>query len=155
MKCSNDLLALPDILKAPYPLSSSPLRPPILEFPCLSLRRIREAQCVSNLSRTRRRLEWLFLSGLRAQNTLPVVSLEPSIIADSVEGGEGISSPMLTVVGLNLKDLERRVAATNEYLPDNSKLYISLHNSVKAIVITCPSRTLHYCSPQSTRSLWS
>ena len=32
---------------------------------------------------------------------------------------------------------------TNKYLPENSKLCISLHNSIKAFVITGPSRALH------------
>ena len=95
------------------------------------------------VSNSKKALKWLFLAGARAQAAFPVVSLEPSIIADSVEGGEGVPSPMLTVVGLNLKDLERHVAATNKYLPDNSKLCISLHNSIKAFVITGPSRALH------------
>ena len=92
---------------------------------------------------SKKALKWLFLAGSRAQVAFPVVSLEPSIIADSVEGGEGVPSPMLTVVGLNLKDLDRHVAATNKYLPDNSKLCISLHNSIKAFVVTGPSRALH------------
>ena len=92
---------------------------------------------------SKKALKWLFLAGSRAQVTFPVVSLEPSIIADSVEGGEGVPSPMLTVVGLNLKDLERHVTATNNYLPENSKLCISLHNSIKAFVVTGPSRALH------------
>lgn len=92
---------------------------------------------------SKKALKWLFLAGSRAQVAFPIVSLEPSIVADSVEGGEGVPSPMLTVVGLNLKDLERHVAATNKYLPDNSKLCISLHNSIKAFVITGPSRALY------------
>ena len=92
---------------------------------------------------SKKALKWLFLAGSRAQVTFPVVSLEPSIITDSVEGGEGVPSPMLTVVGLSLKDLERHVAATNKYLPDNSKLCVSLHNSIKAFVVTGPSRALH------------
>ena len=92
---------------------------------------------------SKKALKWLFLAGSRAQVTFPVVSLEPSIVADSVEGGEGVPSPMLTVVGLNFKDLDRHVTATNKYLPDNSKLCISLHNSIKAFVVTGPSRALH------------
>ena len=58
---------------------------------------------------SKKALKWLFLARSRAQAAFPVVSLEPSIIADSVEGGEGVPSPMLTVVGLNLRDLERHV----------------------------------------------
>ena len=92
---------------------------------------------------SKKALKWLLFAGLRAQVTFPVVSLEPSIIADSVEGSEGVPSPMLTVVGLNLKDLERHVAATNKYLAENSRLCISLHNSIQAFVVTGPSRPLH------------
>ena len=95
------------------------------------------------ISNSKKALKWLFLAGSRAQVAFPVVSLEPNIIADSVDGGEGVPSPMLTIVGLGLKDLERHVAGTNKYLPDNSKLCISLHNSIKAFVVTGPSRALY------------
>ncbi|KAI4523665.1 FabD/lysophospholipase-like protein, partial [Schizophyllum commune Loenen D] len=40
-------------------------------------------------------VRWLFYSGLRAQQAFPVVAVEPSIVADSVEGGEGVPSTML------------------------------------------------------------
>ena len=87
-------------------------------------------------------LKWLFLAGSPAQHAFPVASLESSIIANSVEGGEGVLSPTLTAVGLNHKD-ERHATATYKYLPDNSKPCISLHNSVKVFVVTGPSRCNH------------
>ncbi|KAJ2985693.1 hypothetical protein NUW54_g10066 [Trametes sanguinea] len=62
-------------------------------------------------------LKWLFYSGLRGQQAFPVLALEPSIVQDSVEGGEGAPSPMLSVTGLALKDLESHIAKTNKHLP--------------------------------------
>jgi fatty acid synthase subunit alpha, fungi type/fatty acid synthase subunit beta, fungi type len=88
-------------------------------------------------------LKWLFFCGLRGQESFPVLSLEPSIVQDSVEGGEGIPSPMLAVTGLSLPDLEKFINRTNAHLPDNSQLYVSLHNGPRAFVITGPARALH------------
>lgn len=88
-------------------------------------------------------LKWLFYSGLRGQQAFPVVSLEPSLVSDAVENGEGIPSPMLSVTGLSLKDLEPHIKKTNTHLPVNSQLHISLHNGPKAHVVTGPSRALY------------
>ncbi|KAL1666812.1 acyl transferase domain-containing protein, partial [Schizophyllum commune] len=88
-------------------------------------------------------VRWLFYSGLRAQQAFPVVAVEPSIVADSVEGGEGVPSTMLLVTGLLLKDVETHLAKTNKHLPSNSKLHISLYNGPKAFVITGPARALY------------
>ncbi|OJT02257.1 Fatty acid synthase subunit alpha [Trametes pubescens] len=88
-------------------------------------------------------LKWLFYSGLRGQQAFPVLALEPSIVQDSVEGGEGAPSPMLSVTGLPLKDLEAHIAKTNKHLPDNSKIGVSLYNGPKAFVVTGPSRALY------------
>jgi fatty acid synthase subunit alpha len=88
-------------------------------------------------------LKWLLLAGSRAQTGFPVLSIEPSIIADSIEGGEGVPSTMLSVVGLTLKELTPHIDQTNKYLPDNSQLGVSLHNGIKAFVVTGPARALH------------
>lgn len=88
-------------------------------------------------------LKWLFYSGLRGQQAFPVLALEPSIVQDSVEGGEGAPSPMLSITGLPLKDLEAHIAKTNKHLPDNSKIGVSLYNGPKAFVVTGPSRALY------------
>lgn len=87
-------------------------------------------------------LKWLFYSGLRGQQAFPVTAVEPSIIQDAVDGGEGIPSPMLSVTGLSLKDLEPHIAKTNKHLPDNSKLFVSLHNGSRAFVVTGPPKSL-------------
>ncbi|KAI0649410.1 fatty acid synthase [Trametes meyenii] len=88
-------------------------------------------------------LRWLFYSGLRGQQAFPVLALEPSIVQDCVEGGEGTPSPMLAVTGLLLKDLEGHIAKTNKHLPDNSKIGVSLYNGPKALVVTGPPRALY------------
>ncbi|KAH9945014.1 fatty acid synthase [Epithele typhae] len=88
-------------------------------------------------------IRWLFYSGLRGQQAFPVLALEPSITQDSVEGGEGSPSPMLSITGLSLKDVEGHIAKTNKHLPDNSQLGVSLHNGPKAFVVTGPPRALY------------
>lgn len=92
---------------------------------------------------TAKALKWLFYSGLRGQESFPVVSVESSIVQDCVEGGEGVPSPMLAVTGLPLRDLQKFINKTNAHLPDNSKLFVSLHNGPRAFVITGPARALY------------
>ena len=88
-------------------------------------------------------LKWSFSSSLRGQELFPVLALEPSIVADAIEGGEGIPSPMLSVTGLQLKDLEAHVTKANAHLPENSKLQVSLHNAQKVFVVAGPPRALY------------
>jgi fatty acid synthase subunit alpha len=88
-------------------------------------------------------VKWLLFAGCRAQEVFPVVSLEPSIVQDTLDGGEGLPSPMLSITGLLLKDLEPHVKNANSHLPQNSKLTVSLHNGSKAFVVTGPARALY------------
>ncbi|KAF8753393.1 fatty acid synthase [Rhizoctonia solani] len=43
------------------------------------------------------------------QEAFPVLAVEPSIVKDSVDGGEGVPSPMLSVTGLPLAALEKHI----------------------------------------------
>ncbi|KAF9490473.1 fatty acid synthetase alpha subunit [Pleurotus eryngii] len=88
-------------------------------------------------------LKWLFYSGMRGQEMFPVVALEPNMVKDSIEGGEGAPSPMLSVTGLSLPQLEPHIKKTNSHLPDNSQIYVSLHNGPRAFVITGPAKSLY------------
>ncbi|KAJ3783459.1 fatty acid synthase [Lentinula aff. detonsa] len=88
-------------------------------------------------------IRWLFFCGFRGQEAFPVVALEPGLIQDSIDGGEGTPSPMLSITGLSLKELEPHLAKTNQHLADNSKLQVTLHNGPRALVVTGPSRALH------------
>jgi fatty acid synthase subunit beta len=88
-------------------------------------------------------IKWLLCAGCRAQQAFPVLSLEPSIVQDAVDGGEGVPTPMLSVTGLSLKDLQPLIKSANSHLPDNSKMFVSLHNGPRAFVVTGPSRSLY------------
>ena len=91
---------------------------------------------------SRKALKWLFYSGLRGQQAFPITSVEPSIVQDALEGGEGTPSPMLSITGLSLKELEPHIAKTNKHLPSISQLFVSLNNGPKAFVVTGPSKAL-------------
>jgi fatty acid synthase subunit alpha len=79
----------------------------------------------------------------RGQQAFPVTSVEPSIVQDAIVGGEGTPSPMLSVAGLTLKELQPHISKTNRHLPANSQLHVSLfHNGPKTFVITGPPKAL-------------
>ena len=88
-------------------------------------------------------LKWLFFGGVRGQEAFPVLAVEPSIVADTMEGGEGTPSPMLSVQGLALADLEPHIKKTNKHLPANSQLSVSLYNGPKTFVVTGPAKSLY------------
>jgi len=94
-------------------------------------------------SNSRKALRWLFYSGLRGQQAFPPVAVEPSLVQDTLDGGEGTPSPMLSIAGLSFKDLDKQIVKTNSHLPANSRLAISLHNGPRAFVVTGPPRALH------------
>jgi fatty acid synthase subunit alpha len=87
-------------------------------------------------------IKWLFYSGLRGQQAFPITSVEPSIVQDAISGGEGTPSPMLSVAGLTLKEFQPHVSKTNQHLPANSQLHVSLHNGPKTFVVTGPPKAL-------------
>ncbi|KAF8843701.1 hypothetical protein BDN67DRAFT_963867 [Paxillus ammoniavirescens] len=88
-------------------------------------------------------LRWLFFCGMRGQEAFPVLALEPSIVQDSVEGGEGPPTPMLSINGLALSALTPHIDATNKHLPTNSQLAVSLYNGARNFVVTGPPRALY------------
>ena len=87
-------------------------------------------------------LKWLFYSGLRGQQSFPVTALEPGMVQDSIQGGEGSPSPMLSVTGLSLIELGPHISKTNQHLASNAQLHVSLHNGPKAFVVTGPPKSL-------------
>ena len=98
------------------------------------------ASFIDNASKA---VKWLFYSGLRGQEAFPVLALDPHIIKDALEGGEGVPTPMLSVTGLALDVLEKHIKDTNKHLPWNSKLAVSLYNGPKAVVVTGPAKALY------------
>jgi fatty acid synthase subunit alpha, fungi type len=97
----------------------------------------------SFLENAQKALKWLFFAGLRGQQLFPVLALEPSVVQDSIEGGEGQPTPMLSVNGLLLNDLQPHISKTNKYLPDNSQINVSLHNGPRSFIVTGPPRSLY------------
>lgn len=92
---------------------------------------------------SKKALKWLFYNGLRGQQAFPLVSLEPSIIQDCIDGGEGTPGPMLSVTGLALKELDPHIKKTNSHLDKQSQLHVSLHNGPRAFVVTGPAKALY------------
>ncbi|KAH7884386.1 hypothetical protein F5I97DRAFT_1968464 [Phlebopus sp. FC_14] len=88
-------------------------------------------------------LRWLFFCGMRGQEAFPVLALEPNIVQDSIEGGEGQPTPMLSINGLALSALSPHIEATNKFLPANSQLSVSLYNGPRNFVVTGPPRALY------------
>ena len=85
----------------------------------------------------------LFYLGLRGQEGFPLLSLEPHIVADSIENNEGTPTPMLGVYGLNVKALQGHIKKVNAHLPSNSQIDISLYNSPTAFVVCGPAKALY------------
>ena len=88
-------------------------------------------------------IRWLFFCGMRGQEAFPVLALEPGIVQDAIEGGEGQPSPMLSINGLELSALRSHIEATNKHLPLNSQLSVSLYNGPRNLVVTGPPRALY------------
>ena len=97
----------------------------------------------SFLENVQKALKWLFFAGVRGQQLFPVLALEPSVVQDSIDGGEGQPTPMLSVNGLLLDDLQPHISKTNTYLPDNSQIGVSLHNGPRNFIVTGPPRALY------------
>lgn len=86
---------------------------------------------------------WLFYAGLRGQESFPVLAVEPRIVSDAIEGGEGQPTPMLAVSGLARSTLDAQLAKTNTHLPANSQLSVGLNNGPKNTVVVGPARALY------------
>ncbi|RMZ83358.1 hypothetical protein DV737_g1656, partial [Chaetothyriales sp. CBS 132003] len=85
----------------------------------------------------------LFWIGMRSQQAYPRTSLAPSILQDSLEAGEGTPTPMLSVRDLGQAQLQEHIDATNEHLPHDRHVAISLINSSRNFVVTGAPISLH------------
>lgn len=91
---------------------------------------------------TSKALRLLFHIGKRGQESFPELTIEPALINDAVEGGEGEPTPMLSVTGLTQPALEKFIKATNTHLPDGLRVDISLFNGPRNFIVTGPPRSL-------------
>ncbi|RKF77663.1 Fatty acid synthase subunit beta [Golovinomyces cichoracearum] len=85
----------------------------------------------------------LFWIGARSQQIYPRTSIAPSILQDSDKHGEGVPTPMLSIRDLPRKQVQEHVNATNQYLPEDRHISISLVNSAHNMVVTGPPISLY------------
>ncbi|KAK9458207.1 acyl transferase domain-containing protein [Dipodascopsis uninucleata] len=88
-------------------------------------------------------LNVLFWIGCRSQQTYPRTSLAPLVIQDSQNEGEGNPSPMLSVRDLSKSQVQKHVDLTNQHLPEEKHITISLENGARNFVVTGPPQSLY------------
>lgn len=88
-------------------------------------------------------LTMLFWIGMRSQQAYPRTSLAPSILQDSIAQGEGDPSPMLSIRDLPRAAVQDHIDATNQHLPKDRHIAISLVNSARNFVVTGPPISLY------------
>jgi fatty acid synthase subunit beta len=88
-------------------------------------------------------LKMLFWIGSRSQQAYPRTSLAPSTLQDSIDNGEGVPTPMLSVRDLSMSAVQSHIDATNEFLPKERHIGISLINSNRNFVVTGPPISLY------------
>ncbi|KLJ08414.1 fatty acid synthase subunit beta [Blastomyces silverae] len=91
----------------------------------------------------RNALTMLFWIGMRSQQAYPRTSLAPSILQDSIENGEGVPTPMLSIRDLTRSAVQEHIDATNQHLPQDRHIAISLVNSARNFVVTGPPISLY------------
>ncbi|KAJ4294899.1 beta subunit of fatty acid synthetase [Collariella sp. IMI 366227] len=87
-------------------------------------------------------LKILFSIGAHSQQMFPVTSMTPSMLKDSVENGEGTPTPMLSIRDLSRAEVQKHIDQTNQYLPEDQHISISLINSARNMVVAGPPRSL-------------
>ncbi|KAL3236466.1 tetrafunctional fatty acid synthase subunit FAS1 [Nakaseomyces bracarensis] len=85
----------------------------------------------------------LFFIGVHCYLAYPKTSLPPSILQDSLENGEGVPSPMLTISNLTKDQVQEFVDKTNSHLPAEKHIVISLVNGARNLVVSGPPQSLY------------
>ncbi|KAF2724973.1 beta subunit of fatty acid synthase [Polychaeton citri CBS 116435] len=93
----------------------------------------------------------LFWIGARSQQAFPRTSLAPSVLQDSEDIGEGIPTPMLSIRDLPREAVQKHIDTTNEHLPKERHIGISLVNSARNFVVTGPPMSLYGLNQQLRR----
>jgi fatty acid synthase subunit beta len=88
-------------------------------------------------------LSILFWIGLRSQQAYPRTSLAPNVLQDSIDEGEGAPTPMLSLRDLPREAVQKHIDSTNEHLPKDRHIGISLVNSARNFVVTGPPMSLY------------
>nr|POE78610.1 fatty acid synthase subunit beta [Quercus suber] len=88
-------------------------------------------------------LNILFWIGARSQQAYPRTSLAPNVLQDSIDAGEGTPTPMLTIRDLPRDAVQRYIDITNQHLPQDRHIGISLVNSARNFVVAGPPMSLY------------
>ncbi|KAJ5118509.1 hypothetical protein N7526_010146 [Penicillium atrosanguineum] len=65
------------------------------------------------------------------------------VLQDSIENGEGTPTPMLSIRDLSRTAVQEHIDATNQHLPEDRHISISLVNSARNFVVTGPPISLY------------
>lgn len=95
------------------------------------------------IENTKNALVILFWLGLRAELAFPLTTINPNILQDSLDNGEGIPTPMLNVSGITIEEAQKHAEATNNFLPDDRKVHLSLVNGPRSIIFSGPPQSLY------------
>lgn len=90
----------------------------------------------------------LFWIGARSQQAFPITSLTPTMLQESQDNGEGKPTPMLSIRDLSEAQVQKHIDATNQYLPADRHISVSLINSARNLVVTGPPSSLHGLNTQ-------
>ena len=85
----------------------------------------------------------LFWIGSRSQQAYPRTSLAPTVLQDSIDAGEGAPTPMLSIRDLTREAVQAHIDTTNQHLPEDRHIAISLVNSARNFVVTGPPMSLY------------
>lgn len=85
----------------------------------------------------------LFFVGARSLITFPRTTLPPSMLQDSLENNEGRPSPMLSIRDLSIEQVENFIKQTNNHLPSEKHIAISLVNGARNVVVSGPPESLY------------
>eukprot|EP00122_Pirum_gemmata_P006766 Pgem_evm1s6192 len=88
-------------------------------------------------------IKLMFWLGCRIQQVYPITTLPPTILTDSLEHEEGVPTPMLAISRLPVDQVEQRVRAANEHLPDHRQICISLVNGPRSVVVSGHPQSLY------------
>ncbi|ODQ45125.1 hypothetical protein PICMEDRAFT_73908 [Pichia membranifaciens NRRL Y-2026] len=88
-------------------------------------------------------VELLFYLSVRCLQAYPSTSLSPSMVRDSEENGEGKPGPMLSIRDLSVVEVENFVNQTNQHLPSEKHIKISLINGARNVVVSGPPESLY------------
>ena len=90
----------------------------------------------------------LFWIGSRSQQVFPTTSMTPTMLRESMDHGEGTPTPMLSIRDLSLPEVQKHIDATNQYLPVDRHISVSLINSPRNVVVTGPPTSLYGLNSQ-------